>query len=372
MRIQMRFEPAVNTEVFNATQRALARLADAIPENTYYGFSIYTVIAPLILKEFAKVALPEAQGVTGPVWNYIDSACSVLVGLNQLQDNETHRPAATKIKGVVNILNGVQLTTLTAVSFTMLGGPGFAAAFGVGFAISLDDAIHARRKWQDEKYWFEDALAELEKISQIIDDNVLPREIRVMEEAMKQNNITSRAAHWALNQKKERLQDLKETKRTLEEDILTRAIEMRNQDFNKDKDTQNNYQFMMKKIPETPNNNLRSFYSNLHTKINLSREEIRAKCTTPAHRNSLKKIDQRNEANYESAIKDSAIWGLAFAGMLLCCIPGCQIWGLAVVGVASALYLHKNYKRIKGFFSKKEAPNDLPTPPISTGRLDLK
>src|SRR5262249_49580282 len=141
---------------------------NTLPEWNYVGFSTYTLLIPeflnLISRELATT-IPQAHKVVGPAWNYLDAGCSLIVGLCQLIDTENHRQVTTKIKGGLNIANAAQLVALTATGF---GGPGFAIAFGIAFASSLDDTIRAMRRRYDFIYWLEDSLRELDRVNQTL------------------------------------------------------------------------------------------------------------------------------------------------------------------------------------------------------------
>jgi hypothetical protein len=59
-----------------------------------------------------------------------------------------------------------------------------------------------------------------------------------------------------------------------------------------------------------------------------------------------KQIEKKCSDNVLATVKDSFIWGTAFAGALLMCIPGCQLAGLFVMAAASSMYLVKHAGKI--------------------------
>ena len=149
-------------EIQTIVSGASHEFASALPENNYMAFSLYTMILPAVFSEISHIALPE-PGALGPVWNYIDAGCSAIVGMNQLIDTQSHRPIATKIKGLLNVGAGAEIATLTALNFAVLGGPGFAGALAMGFLLSLDETVCAFARKYSFDYWLKDSLAQLEK-----------------------------------------------------------------------------------------------------------------------------------------------------------------------------------------------------------------
>ena len=149
--------PALNEEIL----ATLSAAGEVIPESNYWAFAAYMMIVPSILKEaHSSFKLPEPVAL-GPVWNYLNAACSLVVGINQLTDKNHHRPTVNKLKGAINVASSAQLVALTALGF---GGPAFAAAFGVGFGLSIDDTVRAIQRASDDDYLLKDNMAQLKKI----------------------------------------------------------------------------------------------------------------------------------------------------------------------------------------------------------------
>lgn len=359
-----------------------AKIADGLPENHYWGFSAYTMLLPYIFKEVGlSLQLPQSA-LSGPIWNYLDAACSAVVGIQQLTDKTNHRAVTNKIKGAINLLNGVQLTTLTAVNFSLLGGPGFALAFGIGFALSLDETIRAIRRFESFEYWLKDSLSQLEKTDTLI--KTLEKEITELRNILNSMNRGSskhpKMATWALEHKIERLNDLKNTKTSLERDVTVRLANKKYDEFSKIKMV-GNTQLISQYIDET--GIISDFTKKLKTLDSCTTEhELDAKLNSTNDlqiyssaefgkiskevcREIEKGIQQENKIKIQAAVKDNFIWGMAFVGMLLLCIPtpATQTAGLIIVGIASALYVAKNVDRLakgitylatklKGFFSE--------------------
>ena len=89
------------------------------------------------------------------------SLALVAVGTNQIMDNLSHRPI-DKIKGVINLVTGVEGLSVTALGLAGIGAavaaPSAAIAVGFGFAMSIDDTQYAYRRL-NEDFWLTDSLA---------------------------------------------------------------------------------------------------------------------------------------------------------------------------------------------------------------------
>jgi hypothetical protein len=376
---------AISNNIYSEIQ-ALAKefsreLADRLPENNYYAFSLYTTILPVILGEISNFVLP-TFAAAGPTWNYLDGACSTISGVNQLLDDTTHRPVATKIKGAVNVGNGATVITLTALNFSLFGSPAFVAAFGTGFVLSLDETARAFARKYSFEYWMKDSLAQLEKLHAV--KMKLEEDIRLLGEAEAEAIM---ASSWARNRKRERLEKLEQDKKELERDILFRTAA-------------NHFEKIEPAVEQTPVvtrhadrhaiiekqlnacsdafqqtdfvNDLRQINNCPADKsVFLKRQDLMpvlAKASIPeTRRKAERQITQKSDKHVAASVNDSLMCGVAFAGALLVCIPGCQLAGLVVIGVASTMYLAKNFSKVcsvmkKGFNyffgSKKVAANE--------------
>jgi hypothetical protein len=329
-------------------KNASLKIADALPENNYWAFSAYTMLLPLIFKEVLhQVTLPQ-WALSGPVWNYADGVSSGIVGTIQILDNETHRQKATKVKGVFNILNGIQLTVLTKISFAAFGGPAFAAAFGVGFLLSLDETARSVRRYCSLEYWFKDSLAQYKKIT----DELLPNlqdEIDELKQKKRSNGDTlNTIEQWALNSKIKRIDALQSKKNELEQALTNRYLN------NPDNDSISK---VISSFCDLQNPNTSEFIKNLES------VQIKGNASSKTEAQFKKEM----KAEITNCLKDNVIWGLAFAGMLLICFPPTHLIGLVIVGVASGLYLAKNAHKLGqaataiasslGFFKPSEGKN---------------
>lgn len=379
-----------NQEYAEAVGSKVLALADTLPENNYWAFSAYTTILPFILRELrCAVQIPQAE-LTGHIWNYLDGICSVIVGIGQITENESHRPLATSIKGVVNVVSGGGLIGLTAWNFALFGGPGFAAAFGVGFVLSLDETNRNRRRLFDEDYWMTDTVAQIEKLNKLVKE--LENEIREMEVILEKQRVaasfrkngedipgdeTGVFSNWALQHKKERLEQYIKNKQEMEEDLIVRVEAMRSREYQADP---NNFikheQFsekmrtMVSPLLKGTNVDLGHFESRLGHAV--SRDDypvLVKKCNTVAHKKKQHKIKLKCEDALLASATDSVVWGMAFAGMVLACIPGMQFPALCVITAASGLYIAKNADKIHSlatsvfsYFHKKLTHSSDPKP----------
>jgi hypothetical protein len=370
----------IRSEIQAIATEFSSEFADKLPENNYWAFSLYTQIIPVILGEVTSFVLPQTSAA-GPVWNYLDAASSAITGVNQLLDDTSHRPVATKIKGLVNMGTAGQLITLTALNFTLLGGPGFAAAFGAGFLLSLDETARAIGRKYNFEYWLNDSLTQLEKLAEL--KIKLKKEMDLLQQA---EGVL--AASWAYKRKKERCEKLASDQAELERDILFRVAAKRFECIEKSASSQSGMVIQyegnavidkqLKARSEafqqtgfmqdlhTINNSLELYPNDLHKQGLVS--ELKNACLPDMRKKREMEITKKCNDHVGSTVKDSLIWGVAFAGVLLACIPGCQLAALIVIGAASAMYLAKNSNKLcggikKGFnylfsSSKKHAANN--------------
>lgn len=136
------------------------------PEINYYAFTLVNLLnAPGI--NVISLAQATSDVLLPVMWNYLDGACSVAMGLSQLLNEDDYRQGQLKIKGVLNILSGVQLFLLSynppliaALGITgaptLLAGASFALAMAVDLVCATMDYLNARNEstvegWLDEK-----------------------------------------------------------------------------------------------------------------------------------------------------------------------------------------------------------------------------
>lgn len=317
--------------------KVMSELGDFIPQNTLWAGSFYSIVIPFLLEE-VKIAFSLPQpALLGPVWNYIDCLFTVFLSTDQMLNAKNHfRPNAQAMKGVLNLLSGIQLTTLTTLGFFVgaaaaWSGFGFAAAGAACFVISMDETVRTYRRLQDEEYWMKDSLAQLLKMEEL--EIKLNRELEQLD-AIKQNlppeEVTKAEwSEWAIQKKVKRLRDLQGNIRELRLDIEVRA-KMMMIDGNDNIDT------LLGDYNTNRNQDSSPFLINHDIDYKLTEEEERRKL----------RIEKDCKDQYHSSRKDSAMLFLAFAGMLFMCFPPTHIAGVACVAVAAGYLLKKNAPKI--------------------------
>ncbi len=356
----MRSSNVIFDEILGETKSILSDTADVLSESTYSSFSLTTILLPALFKEISRdlaTTIPQSP-LSGPLWCYLDAFCSAMTGLFQLLDDQNHRSVVTKIKGVANISSSIQLTVLTAVSFSALGAPGFALAFNVGFLLSLDDFLCAMRRKFSINYWMKDKYSELNHLNK----NLIPK--LQAEIAALAADDKSKMAHWIRKRQCDRRRELLNRKKKIEEDILCRlalrkydaffyganVVEMKNiSDFLTNKENAghidtNNFLTTLQPIIHAENEE--TLVSSLKVQGMSSIEDSSIRLMLQKNEN---RIQAESQKQLNDALINTIIWGTASAGMLLLCFPapGTQIAGLILVSLASAFYLAKNANRIK-------------------------
>lgn len=365
---------------------ALGTTAETLPEVNYWAFSIFETV----LSELCHVIAKPGAGV-GIGWNAADAACQGVTGILQWCDETTHRPMVTKAKGTANILSGLQLGILTGISFSAYGAPAFAAAFGVGFALSLDDTCCAARRYLSTDYLIEDNIARLKKNVESME--ILNNEINEAQDQLdalvtERDNLSRKgipipmklkSGIWLLDKvitsKEKRLKDLGAQQRELQDEtIFTFAAE-------KHKNKAYNHDDIINLIDENFTDLNVEFRDALEEIHNAESEESSQKISDiqyeplsePYRMNETQqvslylnadtcsdKINVRNRRLLTTVAQEasnSLIWGLAFGGMLLSCIPGLHPIGAALIVVASAMFLMKHGGKLGKFlfFSDKKS-----------------
>jgi hypothetical protein len=122
-----------------------AELAHRLPEHNYWLLSFWTQILPAVISEI-KNSISIQMQITGPAFNYLDAAASLVTGIHQLTDDNTHRPTTSKVKGSINIINASQLIILTSINLGALSSPAFAAGTAIEFLLSIEETVRAVRR----------------------------------------------------------------------------------------------------------------------------------------------------------------------------------------------------------------------------------
>lgn len=304
------------------------RSSPRLKRDEKYGDGVYTVFAitaHIVTSEITHAVLPTTSGLYDPVVNWVDGAVSILQGVKQVLDDETHRPLVTKVIGLSNISSGVGLTVITAVASTLgaaaaatLSAQGLAAAFAVAFLISCDEVVRSVRKSTDPEYWVTDSIKEWDKLN----TKTIPKLKEEIARLEHLGFVTRRnsALQWGLERKKERLKSMEKIAEKLGEDI-------------KDRVTTHPLCWEAYQTHFTQNDSLSRRAENLignQTDFTSSKKEkIEAR------------IAKQNKKVLKEALTHSLMAGLAFTGMLLLCIPGGQPAAAVIIGITVALYMKK-------------------------------
>lgn len=320
--------------------------ADALPEYNYWILSSATVLGPAIVHEIrhSPAIVPNSE-VIGATWNYVDGGCSIAIGLLQLADTYHHRPLVNKLKGFFNCASGTQSIALTALSFATLGGPAFAIAGGIGFALSIDETIRMGRRKHNFDYWVKDNLAELDKINSVILPD-LRRQIAELNKISAEQK--GRVSNWALTRKTHRLEEFIAKKEEIEHDLTHRLALRKYSDTNPLQAQQ--YQKELNSLTDRlapKSTNIKKYHEDTRSFLQTLADAPKPADLTSSYAKE-QEIIKKNARNFKDASYNSFIWGVAFVGMLCICfpVPGAQIVGFTLIGLASALYLIKHAQQI--------------------------
>lgn len=296
-----------------------------VADASYAGLSGYTMILHALSKK-----VPEKLSVTNPLWNYFDSVCSIIMGLRQLIDPEDGL-AFTRFKGAINVLNGVQQLTLTAISFAKYGTPSFVVAAGVTLAISIMDTVEVMLRRHNFDYWLrtekarylkmrsdlaklEADIAALESLRDANDDDDFI-DANANEDKKKEDSIHERL----LSIKKAEKKALETAKDNCIQDIIARSKVVDKKDIFK-----NTSFFEIGKIKD----------SKMDDDFKRYEASYRGNHGACLARNN--KISSDLEAESYEKITDTCIQTLVFAGMLLTCFSATplQVVGLLCIGIS--------------------------------------
>lgn len=141
----------LNQNILNSLSKEVSEVVDVIPDANFAGFSIYTLLLAEVCKEFSVAFSQNSTAVDA--FGYIDSGCSVLLGVSQIMQPKAE-PIANRVKGITNILAGGELYWLLLLG---LGPVGFVIDVGVAFLHSLYDMGKTLRRINDDDYWRHDS-----------------------------------------------------------------------------------------------------------------------------------------------------------------------------------------------------------------------
>jgi hypothetical protein len=158
-------------ELNDITHRVLAENSEIAHRNLFWSEISSNVVMPLLLRNLAEIDLEWSEPMEefgAPVLGFISAAFILISGTQHLTDRATHRPIVTQVKGLVKVLQSMQVVTtqsLILAGAAFLGPPTLAAGVGLHFALSLDDTLYAYRRL-DRTYWLTDTKAMMLKNEQ--------------------------------------------------------------------------------------------------------------------------------------------------------------------------------------------------------------
>ena len=329
-------------DLADTLHKAITWALDTLPTPAFWVTASVNTLIPFIVNQLDdSESLPLPKTAFAP---FLFGLCSLIAGGELLADNTSHRPNATKIKGVMLVLNSFQSLVINLTpALGALTPPSAAAMIGVQFALSLDNTRQAVRRYLSEEYWLKDTYAMLDKNEERI--TALENEIKEIKEIKGITNSTQQPSKNQLPSKQKKLQTLNENQTALSNDLITKIRYILITDPNQNIETI---------LPKAVDKNSRWRESILATINNLS--DFNQKDIEQAHLNLAKKTLKAVE---DSTIQ-TLIWGLAFAGMVLLCIPGLQIPAAAVLVAAAAIYAAN--------IIKNNLPNRQPTQDSATNK----
>ncbi len=277
-------------QIATIVNQKAAEMSGRLAPSVLYTSIAYTVLLPVLFNKIKGTPLPKSPI---PVAGFLLGVFAFIVGTQQLTDESSHRPNATKIKGLVNVLLGLEsiaipCASLINPSLAALGPIGFAASMAVIFGMSLDDTVHAARKL-DPQFWIKDAYAQLDKLDKQI--------------ASQPNSESTKQ----LNAQREQLKS--------ELLIQIKALLIKNEHVKID-----GYKNEIK--IEDIKSEVKELSSNAKNTILMKQYKIQETC----------------ENAFGNCVSNSLISGLALSGAVLLCVPGLQIPGLALLAAATLIF----------------------------------
>jgi hypothetical protein len=310
---------------------SIARPIAGIQESeiNYVGFTALTILSNPNVNQ-VKLS-PQMAGMVVPVlWGYLDGACAMVVGMEQLLNEDDYRQTQLKIKGMLNIFSGMQLFALSynpalVAALGITGGP--AALAGGAFALStLVDVITTSIdycnacKEQNIEGWFDERIKEYTFICKKI--TTLEKELEALQLLPEEDNLF-------INDIQKELQALRLRQTCIKNDVQCRWKVNQNTITSASKDE-------LKKVFEQP----------------LNMGEITAAERVRDHEIQSALNKSLVNAKTQLAIKVASFVGIALLAvatfaLVTTCPPQVVLLGLAITTVVAAAYLSNHQKNIR-------------------------
>lgn len=300
-------------------------------------------------------AIPKPVGLGLTLgWNYLDGIYAMGLGAIQLLDEEDYRQTQNKVKGIVNIISGVQsflfsynpavTAALGLAGGAALAAPSFALAMACDLVTAAIDCYNANKEVAFEG-WLEERVQEFEYNENRIQkfENEL---MQLNEKKSKNKEDVSQ-----INYLEIKIESLKEKNQTIENNIYARSrvychglgqekIPVNGNEENIKLVRRDNVTRILNNINATSNIHAFSDSARIINKLNLKITE------------EDKKIDanMQNELNtnliknkYNLALKIGSFVGMALlAGSAFVACPPLLFLGLGITTVVAVAYLNKN------------------------------
>ena len=301
-------------------------ISDVAQPNIFWGNVAYNILLTFVFNQMFGRAIPQ----TGlPIADFVVSALNLVRGINQLSAETSYRPNAQRLKGLVSVLDAIKTTAIGATSLAMGVGtlfpPSLAASVAVLFGLSLDDLRQAQLR-SDPYYWIKDTLSQLQNNA----NRLKKLDQTIQEISSEPHNI----AH--INRLTNQYYTIQKTQDKLNKDmqIQIKALLL---------DNPKNATDIQKliKVYETSQEKpewLKPFdITTIQEEVLKLNESEKKEIKT---QQTYLKIE--NEKALKNAMENTTIYGLAFIGTVLLCIPGLQIPGIAILACAVAALTAKN------------------------------
>jgi hypothetical protein len=306
----------------------------ALPEVNYYTFTLVNVLNSPALNAI-KLTGVVSDTILPTLWNYLDGACALSVGLSQLLDEDNHRQIQMKTKGILNIISGIQLFVLSynpplAAALGVSGVPAVLAGASFALAMLIDlitasiDFYNAFKE-QEINGWLEETSREYDFISQRM------ATLQAENDTLSTVTWTTAQTLWETNNQK--IQALETKQQTLLKTLKAR------------------YKIHQAALSENQKASLQPWLGNLQ----LWEEEP----ITAEERHLDSQIQRDLNANFQKAKDTLMVRAASFIGMSLLavgtlalftqCPPAIPVIGLAITVVVASIYLYRHQQEIGHF-----------------------
>ncbi len=304
----------------------LNEAAWTVPEISYWSFSFYEIIIPFLQARCYAINVPIPLKLDFS-WSLIDGVASIGIGLTQIFDTETHRPWIQRIKGMINVTNGLQLILICAL-MSPAAPMAFIVAALVDFILSLETLLHAYRCRYFFDYWLKDRVTELKKRESelfTINKEIAPI-LDLLQKYPDQDSLLHQDLVWLIAQKQLRFEKKASQIKQISEQIIVRLTT--HQDYILSfQSSLGEHDFVLSTLKAPHLNTL--FTTNKAALANARQEE--------------EKMIQHLFDEYIYAAAESFIFALVTTGWILLCLSSSpQLPAVILIIITASFYLLKN------------------------------